>query len=96
MIMISFPHETTKPVIPKVDLSQPAAQGTYEIAKLLMEAAKWFLSLFGLEHNDTLFTAVYAILVFLISIGVGYIIKLLVILVVRKLGNKFQNNVYKY
>ena len=93
MITPDVIHSTT-PAIPKVALSHPASQGTYVIAQWLMKAVNWFLSLFGWEHNDNLFTAVYAVLVFIISICVGYIVKWIVLFIVRKLKNRFHDDIY--
>ena len=84
------------PTVPKVDLSHPAAQGTFEVAKLFMKASYWFLSLFGLENNQTIFTAVYALIVFLVSLGLGYILKWIVIFIVRKLSHRFHDDVYQF
>ena len=84
------------PEIPKVDLSQPAAQGTYALAKLLMKLVHWLLTLVGLENDDTIFTAVYAVIVFLISIGIGYIVKWIVVFIVRKLKHRIHDDVYMY
>lgn len=80
--------------MPKVDLSHPAAQGTYAIAQLLMKIVNWFLTLFHLENDSTIFTAVYAVLVFLISLGVGYVVKWIMIFIVRKIGKKFHDSAY--
>lgn len=94
--MVAFDPIDKVPSIPKVDLSHPAAQGTYEIAKLLMKFVKWFLSIFGWENDETLFTVVYAIIVFLISIAVGYIIKWIVLFIVHKLSHKIHDDVYQF
>lgn len=94
--MLTPDSTSAAPPIPKVDLSQPAAQGTYEIAKLLMKVVYWFLSLFGWEHNETLFTACYAVIVFIISIIVGYVVKWIVLFIVRKLGHRLHDDVYQF
>ena len=82
--------------IPKVDLSHPAAQGTFAIARLIMKITHWLLSLVGLQDNSTVFTAVYAVFVFLISIAVGYVIKWIIVFIIRKIGNRFHNVIYQY
>lgn len=69
-------------------------QGTYAIAHWLMEVVKGFLSLFHAEHNDTLFTFVYAVLVFLISCLVGYIIKWIILGIVRVIGRRLKGKGY--
>lgn len=80
--------------LPDVALSHHAQEGTYALAHILMDAVRWFLSLFHLEENQTIFTAVYAVLVFLIAWGVGYVVKWIVLLIVRKLGGRFHNVAY--
>ena len=87
-------HNITE-ALHKVDLSQPAAQGTFAVARIFMKAAYWFLSLFGWEHDATLFTLVYSIIVFLISIGLGYLLKWLVLFTVRKLKDRFHDDIYQ-
>lgn len=94
--MIPQNPDSDLPIITSVDLSHPAVQGTYTIAKLLMKIVNWLLSLVGLQNNDTVFTVVYAIIVLGISIGIGWIIKLIVIFIVRKLSNRFHGNFYIY
>ncbi|MCH5236282.1 MAG: mechanosensitive ion channel [Muribaculaceae bacterium] len=92
--MITTDPKDAISMMPQVDLSHPAAQGTYAIAHVLMKVVHWFLSLFHLEENTTLFTAIYAILVFIISIGVGYVVKWIMIFIVRKIGKRFHNAAY--
>ena len=69
-------------------------QGTYAIAHLLMEIVNWFLSLFHAEHNATLFTFVYSLLVFLVSCLVGYIIKWIILGIVRIIGKRLKGKGY--
>lgn len=80
-------------MMPNVDLSRHANEGTYAIAHLLMNIVKWFLDIFHI-HNQTIFTAVYAILVFLIAWCVGWIVKWIVLLIVRSVANRFHNDTY--
>ena len=60
--------------LPELD-THDETQGTFIVADWLMDLVRWFLGLFHAEHNGTLFTFVYAVLVFLLSWGVGYILK---------------------
>lgn len=94
MIREEAKHVAEAVDMPGMDLSIHADEGTYALAHLLMKIVHWFLSLFHLENNDTLFTAVYAILIFLIAWGVGYIVKWTVLSLVRKIGNKWENSAY--
>ncbi|MCH5233127.1 MAG: mechanosensitive ion channel [Muribaculaceae bacterium] len=77
-----------------VNLSHPAAQSTYEIASLLMKIVKWFLGLFHAEDNNTLFTALYALLVFIIAWGVGWLVQWCLIFILRKIGHKWKGTAY--
>lgn len=81
------------PVMP-VDISPVAEQSTYFLARIVMKVVHWLLDLIGLEHNHDLFIWLYAIVVFCISIGVGYIVKWLVLLVVRIVGSHLKSKMY--
>lgn len=80
--------------LPTVDLSPQAAESTYFIARILMDASNFLLRLIGQEHNVNLQTAVYASLVFLVSLGVGYILKLLIVFISRRLGKHLNSDIY--
>lgn len=84
----------TTATIPHVDLSSQAAEESYAIARLLMDADKFLLGLIGQEHNVTLFNTVYAILVFLLAFAVGFVVQWIIVGVVRRLGNRFHNDLY--
>ncbi len=81
-------------VVPKVMLSHEAQDSTYAIASLLMKIVNSLLSLVGLEHNSTLFTIIYATLVFFIAWGVGYIVKWIIVYVVKKIGAHWHGAIY--
>ncbi|MDE6577304.1 MAG: mechanosensitive ion channel family protein [Muribaculaceae bacterium] len=93
-----IPEQTHEVVatVPKVALSEPGQEGTYAIAHLLMKLVHFLLSLVGLENNETLFTIVYAALVFLIAIGVGYAVKWIVMAIMRHLGKHLHALIYGY
>ena len=69
-------------------------QGTYAVAHWLMEAVAWFLDLFHASHDPTLFTFIYAILVFIISCCVGYILKWIILGFVKVIGPKLKGKGY--
>lgn len=48
---------------------------TYFLASLMMNIVNWLLGLVGLEHNQTIVTWTYAVVVFVVSIAIGYIAK---------------------
>ncbi|MCH5225000.1 MAG: mechanosensitive ion channel family protein [Muribaculaceae bacterium] len=69
-------------------------QGTFAVAHWLMELVKWFLGLFHADHDATLFTFVYAVLVFIISFGIGWILQWIVLGIVRLIGKHYQGHSY--
>lgn len=88
-------HEAAA-AIPKMELSEPAQESTYAIAHLLMKVVHFLLSLVGLENNQTMTTVVYAALVFLIAIGVGYLVKWIVMAFMKHLGSHVHMSIYRY
>ena len=79
-------------VIP-VDLPDQS-QGTYALAHWLMELVHWFLGLFHASEDATLFTFVYAIVVFGISCAVGYILKWIILGIVKVIGPRLKGKGY--
>lgn len=86
--------ESPRTDVPIMDLSDNAEQGYYTIARLLMEGVDWFLKIFGLGDNQTLFIWCYSILVFLISFGIGWILQWIILRAVRKLAKHWTNDLY--
>ena len=82
-------------ILPGMNLMHHAPEGTFALAHLLMRVVRWFLGLFHLEDQETLFTAVYACLVFLIAWGLGFCVKWLVLSIVRKIGERKKGLVYE-
>lgn len=90
-----FIHDTDKiasapgPSLPGVTLDSEN-QGTFAVAHWLMEAVRWFLGLFHAENDSVLFTAVYAVLVFIVSWLVGYILKWIILGFVNVIGKRWK------
>lgn len=80
--------------MPTVDLSPATEEGSYIIARVLMQWVDWFLGILGLNHNENLFTFVYACLVFLISWGVGTVLKWIVVFAVSRIGRHWSSGLY--
>lgn len=80
--------------VPTVDLSAKTEDNYYTIARFLMDGVDWFLGLFGLDHNHTLFIWCYAILVFVISFLIGWALQWLILQVVEKTSHHWQNDLY--
>lgn len=91
-----FVHDVDKiagsnaPGLPGVDMLHDEMQGTFTVAHWLMELVHWFLGLFHAQDNSWLFTFIYAIVVFLISFGVGWILQWIVLGIVRFIGKRWK------
>lgn len=86
---------TPSKALPDVDLSPQAEQSTYFIARLIMRVVKWILDLVGLAEDHSLFVWIYAIVVFGIAIGVGMIVKWIILLLVRIVGRHLKSPLYR-
>lgn len=82
--------------VPDVVIPDQAEESTYAIAGLLMKVARFLVELVGLEHNSTVVTIVYAVLVFLIAMGIGNVVKWIVVGILRHLGKHVHNAIYGY
>lgn len=80
-------------VIPPVGFHQET-QETYAVAHWLMDLVYWFLGLFHADNDRTLFTFVYAVIVFLISWGIGYALQWIVLGIVRLVGKRYHGGNY--
>lgn len=94
-----FVHDTDKiagspaPGLPNVGLHEES-QGTFAIAHWLMDLVKWFLGLFHADDDATLFTFVYAVVVFGISWCAGFIIKWIILGIVNAIGSRLKGKTY--
>ena len=87
--------EKASAVVPKVTLSPETEQNTYTVARWIMGIVNWLLSLVGLEHNTTLFLWIYAALVFVISIGIGYVVTWVILGSVKLIGKRLKTPLYQ-
>lgn len=81
----------TAPIVP---MTGETGESTYYIAKVLMDCSEWFVGLFGLDRHSDLFTWVYAILVFMISIAVGSVVRWAILSIVRKVAKVVNSDIY--
>lgn len=98
MFMIEHNPVTHTPVqntLPTVDLSPVTEEGTYFIARLIMKLVDWILALLGMENNETLFTIIYAAIVFMVAWGLGLVVSWIVMVVVRKVGKHWKWSIYE-
>lgn len=91
--MLLFPKDTG--TVPTVELSHHTEESYYAIARFIMKGVQWFLNLIGQSDNATLFTWVYAILVFLIALLIGSCVKWVVLVTTRGIARKFDTTVYR-
>lgn len=101
MFPLSILIQTTKNASPVHDalgihLSDTTEESSYFIARVLMKCVYWFLDLFGLEHHDTLFLLIYAAIVFLLAIGIGMLVKWVLVFILNKIGPHVKNDFYEY
>lgn len=80
--------------VPHVELSAETEESYYTVARWIMKAVYWILDLVGLEHNATLFTTIYALLVLAISVMIGYAVKWLIILAADHLAKIVKYDLY--
>lgn len=69
-------------------------EGTYAVARFIMNIVDWIFNLFGLSHHPTLELWIYSILVFAISWGIGYITQLVILFIVNQVGKRWKNPIY--
>lgn len=65
------------------------------ITEMVMHIVEWMLGLVGLQHNPTVATVVYAAVVFAIAIGIGVVVKWIVLGVARKVAEHIDGGFYK-
>ena len=80
--------------VPVVQLHGDTAENYYALARLLMDAVRWFLHLFGAQNNQTAFIVCYSILVFALSFLIGWILQWVILLVVNALKKKWKGDIY--
>lgn len=80
--------------MPVVELHGVTEESYYAVARLIMDAVHWILNIFGLEHNNFIFTTLYAALVFLIAICIGQLAKWVILGIVDRLGRYLKNDLY--
>lgn len=85
-----------KEILPRVDLTPKESETTYAIADWIMKMVEWLLNLFGMSHNTTLETWVFAIVVFLLSLAIGYIFKWIVLGIVDLISKHMKNDLFSY
>lgn len=80
--------------IPPVALPQEASRHYYALARFIMKIARDIIGWFHQGYNETLFIFVYAVLVFTIAFGFGYLLKWGVVKICRKLSAHLTGDIY--
>lgn len=96
MILLDAAKDTFKEVstVPGVDLTALTGDHYWWIAKVIMHLAYDILSWFHLENDRTLFVAVYAILVFIISFGIGLLLQWIIVGIGNRIQGRKMNDIY--
>lgn len=77
-----------------IEMSPKAAMTTYAIAELLMELVDKILSFFGMGHDYNAVMFTYAVLVFLIASGIGWVLKWIMVKILRMLQGRINLSLY--
>lgn len=87
--------ETTDDITPKLELATKVGeQSTYAIARLLMDFSDWIIQFLHLPDNANLFVTVYAIVVFAVAFGVGWLVKFCLVELLRHIHFKKTQSFY--
>lgn len=89
-------EETDQTLLATRQLTSEAAESTYALASLVMKIVDWILGIFGLGHNETLVTWLYAIVVLALSMVIGYVAKWIIIAIVERIGSHTRNDLFVY
>lgn len=95
MILLETTLDHTPAIhVPGPDIPQAAAENYFAVARFIMQLAHDFLKIFHLENNGSWFITVYAIFVFLISFGIGWILQWILVKLGAKLSKHLTNDIY--
>lgn len=91
--------EAEQPMTAIAGLSEsilPTGSGEHywSVAKFIMRISYDILRAFHLEHDKELFIFVYALLVFIISFGIGVILQIIIVSIGKRISNKIKNDIY--
>lgn len=83
---------------PPVDVTHFIGDRTgasYALAGFIMKIVDWILGVFGLEHNTTLVTFLYAAVVFGVAIVVGWVTQSIVLGCSRVIAKRWNGDIYR-
>lgn len=91
----AHPNGATGTFNQNVELPRIANESTHFIATVLLDIVKAILSLFGLEHSNTMVTICYAAVVIVLAFMIGAAVKWVVLLTARKISEATSNTLMK-
>lgn len=71
-----------------------AGESSYAIARMVMNVVDWILGIFGLEHNQTIVTFLYAAVVLGIALLVGWVAQWLIFSTLRLIAKRWDTDTY--
>ncbi len=89
-----IPFSVDKPMDAE-HLVDATSGSTYLIAKWIMKIVDWLLGIFGLDHNETIVTIMYAAVVLGVAMVVGYVAKWIILNIVREVSKRWNNDTYQ-
>lgn len=90
------PELPAKAVHATLSLSATTEESSYFIARILMNFCHWLLGLVGLGADNTAFIWLYVAIVFLFAMGVGIVVKWIVVYILHKLQPHVKAVIYKH
>ena len=94
MLLLDITSGITGDSVTQMNLPPAADEHYWSVAKFLMHVAYDFLGVFHLESNKELFIFVYAILVFIISFGIGLVLQWIIVKIGTKLSKHLTSDIY--
>lgn len=80
--------------LPEMVLGNDAGEQYWSVAKFIMRISYDLLSLFHLENHKELFIFVYAVLVFLISFGIGLLLQWIIVAIGTRISRHWKSDIY--
>lgn len=68
---------------------------SYSVAKFIMSIVDWILGVFGLDHDSSLVSFLYAAVVFAVALVVGGIVQWILLKLVRAIARRWSSATYK-
>lgn len=85
---------SSRPAVAPVKLPAEAQEHYFAIAKFFMRITYELLKVFHLENDKEAFIFVYAVLVFLISFGIGFVLQWIIVKLGKRLSKSWKSDIY--